>query len=483
MAKTQKKKKDPGQSRDFMLDNALVKSLPDEYVKNPLSFSQICGDFSLSQTNLMIAMVSQMQDRINELLKAPTDQMLLFSQEEMLNDDLEVQIPLNQLGVIPQRYGELDAALEALHSMKITYEERDENGIVYKVRNNVVGKSKIPVEEVTSDGTKISYKGGHRRKGCVTISIRKDCVKDLFNLKKGYTEHLKGIVKLCKRARTPRLYIYLSSWRKQGMFVSDFNDLKEFLGVLTYNRERTKVVENKYTKFADFKRYVLDPVEEEMKNLASQNKIEFFFTYEPIYKGSRTTGNPEKIRFVLHNTQKGIDFDLNKRIERLHSALIKNFGLHQTEWEKFSFALDAESEKKISSQLFKYSEAIQKNNVAVPHSYVTSCIMSELGIEEVEEAEIVAETPEDLELVLTDADFRLWDKFVDVAPTMIDDSFAQIYVTPCKLHKNTKEECVILVPTNFVKEMWIKQGPKVGAALKSVFGEKKFNLMVDPDYV
>lgn len=480
MAK-QRKQKDPSQSRDFMLDNALVKSLPDEYVKNPLSFSQICGDFSLSQTNLMIAMVAQMQDRINDLLKAPTDQMLLFSQEEMLNDDLEVVIPLNQLGVIPQRYGELDAALEALHSMKITYEERDENGIVYKVRNNVVGKSKIPVEEVTQDGTRVSYKGGHRRKGCVTISIRKDCVKDLFNLKKGYTEHLKGIVRMCKRARTPRLYIYLSSWRKQGMFVSDFNDLKEFLGVLTYNRERTKVVENKYSKYADFKRYVLDPVEEEMKNLAQQNRIEFFFTYEPIYKGSRTTGNPEKIRFVLHTTQKGIDFDLNKRIERLHSALIKNFGLHQLEWEKFSFALDAESEKKISSQLFKYSEAIQKNNIAQAHSYVTSCIMKELNIEDAVEVELKAESPQDLDLILTDKDYALWDKFVELSPS-IDVSFAQIFVTPCHLHMNTKDNLVIMVPTSFVREKWIEQQDKTTELLWQLFGKKNISILVDPYY-
>lgn len=477
-----KKKKEVEQSRDFMLDNSLVKSLPDEYVKNPLSFSQICGDFSLSQSNIMIAMVGQLQERINAVLQAPDDQMLLFKPEEMISGDLVVDIPLNQLGVQPQRYSELDAALEALHSMKITYEERDENGIVYKVRNNIIGKSRIPVDEVNSEGARVGYKRGQRRKGSVTISIRRDCVKDLFNLRKGYTEHLKGIVKLCKRSRTPRLYIYLSSWRQKGNFISEFNDLKEFLGVLTYNRDRTKVIDNKYAKFADFKRYVMDPVEQEMRQLANQNKIEFYFTYEPLYKTGRTTGNPERILFTLHSTQKGIDFDLNRRIERLHGTLIASYNLQPEEWDSFAFALDAESEERISSQLYRLSEAIQKNNVAVPHAYVTAYILKELGIEQEVSGQQEDVAPEPALDPLSPDDLTRWNIFCQRAPIEIDESFANIFVTPCHLHAVTPECVTILVPTEFVKEKWLEQADAIARLLHDIFGPRGVNFLVDPNF-
>ena len=47
--------------------NELIQQLPDlEYIKNPLVYSQIRGDFSLIQTNVLVAIAATMQTRINE---------------------------------------------------------------------------------------------------------------------------------------------------------------------------------------------------------------------------------------------------------------------------------------------------------------------------------------------------------------------------------------------------------------------------------
>lgn len=468
-------------ARDLSLDNALIQALPeDEYVKNPLSFSQIRGDFSLSQTNLMIGMVAQMQDKIEGSLSLHNGQMMLFQPEDMNNGMLQIEIPLNQLGIIPQRYGDLEAAVDGLMDMKMTYKSVDERGIEYDTQRNIFYEVSVPTETKTADGSNVNFKGGARRKGVVKIKIYEECVKDIFNMKKGYIEHLKGIARLCRCSRTPRLYIYLSAWRKKGHYNANFNDLKEFLGVLAYNKERTKIIKNQYEKFSVFTRDVLNPVQEEMKKLAQNNLIEFYFEYEPIYKTvGKKRGNPDMLAFTLIATQKGIDFDANKRIEKLHSTLISTFHLQPEEWEKFAYALDDAAVQQVSKEIFKILEAIEKNNVTNTHAYATAYIMKMLGIAESQE---VDQQKEEAKPVITQKDLELWDKFVDILPCETDEVFCNVFMSPCSLHENRAEYITIMVPTSFVAEQLMKQQDGILRAIRRSFGAKSFKTIIDPEY-
>ena len=71
---------------DFNPKNELVRELKDsEFVKNPLVYSQIRGDFTPMQTNVMVELVNTLQEKINEYLqqRKRTDvaSPWLFSQE------------------------------------------------------------------------------------------------------------------------------------------------------------------------------------------------------------------------------------------------------------------------------------------------------------------------------------------------------------------------------------------------------------------
>lgn len=468
-------------SRDLSLDNALIQSLPeDEYVKNPLSFSQIRGDFSLSQTNLMIGMIAQMQDKIEDSLAVKSGQMLLFSPEDMTNGMLNIEIPLNQLGIIPQRYGDLEAAVDGLMDMKMTYKSVDENGIEYDTQRNIFYEVSVPTDTKKADGSTVQFKGGNRRKGIVKIKIYEECVKDIFNMKKGYIEHLKGIASLCRCSRTPRLYIYLSAWRKKGRYKADFNNLKEFLGVLVYNKERTKIIKNQYTAFSVFTRDVLNPVQEEMKRLAQDNLIEFYFEYEPVYTGLKKRGNPDFIAFTLIATQKGIDFDANKRIEKLHSTLISTFHLQPEEWEQFAFALNDATVIQVNREIFKIVEQVEKNNVTNPHAYATAYIKKLLGVAEIVEDE--KEPEPEAKPVVTQTDLQMWDKFCEIVSEYTGEDFYEIYVTPSKLYQNREDRVVFMVPTSFVAEKWMEHQEGLLKAIANSFGKKPFQIVVDPEY-
>ena len=95
-AKKNKKKKKDVQIAD---NNLLVQDLKrDDWVKNPVAYAQIRGDFTLMESNLMVNLVGALQDRINGYLKRKqmgveqTDS--LFTEEELNKGEIKIEIPL-----------------------------------------------------------------------------------------------------------------------------------------------------------------------------------------------------------------------------------------------------------------------------------------------------------------------------------------------------------------------------------------------------
>ena len=116
------KPKSPSQGRKksplISKTNEVVQSFSEngapEFVKNPVLYTQVRGNFSLVQTSLMIAVVSQLQDRINERIGTGNLQGSLFRPEDFTGNLLQFEIPLKDLGISPKKYGELESAKERL---------------------------------------------------------------------------------------------------------------------------------------------------------------------------------------------------------------------------------------------------------------------------------------------------------------------------------------------------------------------------------
>ena len=209
-----------------------------DFILNPVSYTQIRGNFSLVQTNLMIAIIAQLQDRIREQLSMG-EGTFLFKPEDLSGNLLHFEIPLKELGISPKKYGELEAACEALLHVDMSYKRYDEyERQWYDVKQNIFHRIEFPTAELNAEGERVAYKSGQRRKGFIKIDMVDESAREILNLRKGYTRHLKGITQLCRSPRTPRLYIYLSAWRKIGSCTVNYIDLKEFFGVLTFSKDR-----------------------------------------------------------------------------------------------------------------------------------------------------------------------------------------------------------------------------------------------------
>ena len=471
--KAMAKKKGPSMvSKSNELVQSFTANKNADFILNPISYTHIRGNFSLAQTNLMIAIIAQLQDRIKEQLMIG-EGTSLFKPEDYQGNLLNFEIPLKELGVSPKKYGELEAACEALLHVDMSYKRYDEKEKVeYNVKQNIFHKIEFPTSEFNSEGEKIAYKSGQRRKGVIKLQIVDESAREILNLRKGYTRHLRGIAALCRSPRTPRLYIYLSAWRKVGGCKVNYIDLKEFFGVLRFSNDHRRIIENKYIKYGAFHRDVLDPVEREMKKLAEEGKVEFYFEYSPVYPVGVTRGDPESISFRIIEGKLGKAQNYENFRSRLHSKLITRYSLQPSEWAKLEpliwdgIELDDEL-KHIDKQI----EEKQPDNV---HAYATAILYewlqqhkrpNEPEFDYAEEVKTPLERP-----IVAEIYRKRWNWWMDRCKERLGDDFFTRYMACSDLWAVRENYVFCAVPNQFVRDQWEARIAEVSSYFFTAFG-------------
>ncbi len=479
------KKKSPLVSKNNEVVQSFSENGAPEFVKNPVLYTQVRGNFSLVQTSLMIAVVSQLQDRINERIGSGNLQGSLFRPEDFTGNLLQFEIPLKDLGISPKKYGELEAAKEGLLHMDMTYRRYDEKEKrEYLDTVNIFHKISIPVVDEKADGTKIAYKGGSRRAGFMKIEMVDECARDILNLRLGYSEHLKDIAQLCRSPRTPRLYMYLSAFRKYGGCTMNYVDLKEFFGLLKFTQDHKKIVSNQYKYFAAFHRDVLDPAQKEMKKLSDENKVEFYFEYEPIYPRGVRRGDPESIKFTIIEGQFGKIHKQLKKDGRVHSDLISRYKLQPDEWEKLEPLLQGID---ISDELERIDTLLEEKKPKVVHAYVTKVLYNyllEKQVDHVDEVTPFDEIPQrPLRPKISDVQRRCYNRWMELCKERLGEQFFSTFMDPqyCDIWMvDIHHKCVyVAVPTSFVQEKWEENAGLISSYFFTVFGkDATYNFVV-----
>ncbi len=450
-----------------------------DFILNPVTYTQIRGNFTLVQTNLMIAIIAQLQDRIREQLSMG-EGMFLFKPEDLSGNLLNFEIPLRELGISPKKYGELEAACEALMHVDMSYKRYDEyERVEYNVRQNIFHKIEFPTAELNAEGERVAYKSGQRRKGVIKIQMVDESAREILNLRKGYTRHLKGITSLCRSPRTPRLYIYLSAWRKIGTCTVNYIDLKEFFGVLTFSKDRKRITENRYVKYGAFHRDVLDPVLKEMRKLSDEGKVEFCFEYEPIYPHGVSRGDPDGIRFTLIEGKMGQAQQHESYLGKMRATLITRYHLQPMEWSKLEDLIyDGLDLKPELARIDKLVEEKQPDNV---HAYVTEVLYRWLLEQqkpkqpEFAEAVEVKETEEPERPFVQPVYLQKWDLWMEKARERLGEEFYNQYMTCASLWAVREKEKTVFVsvPNKFVSEQWEEHLSEIISYFFSAFGADK----------
>ena len=447
-----------------------------DFILNPVSYTQIRGNFSLVQTNLMIAIIAQLQDRIREQLSLG-ESSFLFKPEDLSGNLLNFEIPLKELGISPKKYGELEQACEALLHVDMSYKRYDEyERVEYNVKQNIFHKIEFPTAELNAAGEKVAYKGGQRRKGVIKIQMVDESAREILNLRKGYTRHLKGITQLCRSPRTPRLYIYLSAWRRIGSCTVNYIDLKEFFGVLTFSKDRKRITENRYVKYGAFHRDVLDPVLREMRKLSDEGKVEFCFTYEPVYPHGVSRGDPDSIRFTIIEGKMGQAQQHETFLGKTRAKLITKYALQPSEWARLEDLIyDGLDLKEELARIDKLVEDKQPDSV---HAYVTEVLYRWLlehqkpQKPEFVEAEEVKDEEQDRPFVQP-VYLEKWNMWMEKAKERLGEQFFEQYMTCANLWAVRDKVVFVEVPNKFVSEQWEEHLSEIISYFYSAFGADK----------
>lgn len=267
--------------------------IPQEWLYNPVVYSQISGDFTLMQQRILGGVLSEMQDRIlYSINEKERDKQFpsLFSDEEM-QSVISLDIDPKTMGITPDHYGDLDDALKGLATATMAFPKYIKGQINYVIAP-LFGRIEMP-------------KGDIRRTGKLRIKMLRENVEDFFSLGHGYTVHLARIAQICKKKRTPRIYIFLSSFRDVGHKEVEYDVLCKFLGIdqETFEADNkakgVEVKENPFRKYNKVRSQILEPSKQEMDAFVQSGDIDFSFDYEPLYKNGKMRGNPTHIMFTI----------------------------------------------------------------------------------------------------------------------------------------------------------------------------------------
>lgn len=291
-------------------NNSIIAELRnDRWIYNPVVYSQISGDFTLLQQRILVGIVERLQQRIVNSIderKRTNTFADIFNDEELDGgkDTIEINIPTEDLGILPSHYAQLQQAASSLGNIRMKYPLFDIKGRVKSLKDVALFPLiEMPVHQRQVDGEDVAGK----RKGVLRIVMLKENIRDVFTMQHGYIRHISQIVTLAQKKRTPRLYIYLSRYKDIGHKQVPYTDLLEYLGLTDeyYFHNNDGAVVNPFAEWNRVKSQVIVPVQKEMKELANKGDIDICFDFSPVYPHGKKRGAPAFILFTIHKSVLG----------------------------------------------------------------------------------------------------------------------------------------------------------------------------------
>lgn len=242
----------------------------------PITITVSKFDYDTTQTKFLVAIVEGLQESIKQSVTKEVTQLPLFS--DGLNDnELQMNIPLKNLGVDPRRYTEIKDSLKKLATTPFEMAVKDENGKNY---TRYSGLCEVYIPE-----------GKYIRE--VMVKIKKDVAMKLVDAKEnGYQKYLKQVMMKTKNKYTQRLYLLITSWKVKGEFSIKVSSLRSILQL-----------EDKYSRWSSFNGNVIRPAAKELKENYDAGLCECYFEAEYVYKNGKEWGEPDLIHFIIHVSQ------------------------------------------------------------------------------------------------------------------------------------------------------------------------------------
>ena len=321
------------------------------WINTPVNYTSYAKSYSLIQQDVMLLVSGRLQDHFAKFL----NEHRYLSKERpnggITKEDLlkmgPIQLSLAELGIGSSHYDESVKVINQMKKIEFHLPRFDPDTGLRKGEDYmpIFSKIFIPKSFTSREGEDLNYSGDSevkidedgqlvrkfRRDGYIEVTINIEAAKAVFDMADGYFNHLERIAYFCNSAYTSRLYLLLMKYASKGQMnpVIDYKELKEALGMFKVDVDKgdddtqptVVATKEKYQKFSQFRKQVLDVARGDMDRLSEENKIEIMLScidpdkkgYEPIYRGTTKRGNPDKIKFHIKRTPLGM-----AREQKLH---------------------------------------------------------------------------------------------------------------------------------------------------------------------
>lgn len=287
--------------RKSSVQKAMLSNLPlneIEWMIQPIGITMLQGDLSTTQVNLLVKLMKRFQDSFKEQMrtKATEVQPTLFGDDGAL---APVRIHFKELGISPTEYADLHIAAKSLIGQHIQHTTINEKGV--KVQSYMPLFTRIDVPDEAGK----NFKSGKRRLGYVEMKINPEVSKEALLMHGRYTKFLEAVTDNCRCKYSGRMYLFISSYRKEGIWKVDYVEFRKLLGFTIRDERTDSLTEVAYPNFSDVEKRVLQPSYKELLQMSEENLIDCYFEYEPVMPAGKKRGWPDKLIFHIKRTELG----------------------------------------------------------------------------------------------------------------------------------------------------------------------------------
>lgn len=337
-----KKDSGKGKKRDVKrnIPTELIPLENETWLLQPIAVTMMRHDYSLIQIRILVSIVEHMQKKLNDIVNKKILEPNIFTPAELDDDGrIEVKAYFKTLGVDPNHYPQLRESLKLLASVPVEVPYKTHDGRSYLKVTNLCDVY-FPIEGETSY-EKFAY-----------LKIDRQVAERLVNVDLGYHMLGKQIVFACRNRYSQRVYMFIESWLKKGGTVISTLEFRKMLRL-----------ENRYSKFSDFCRRVLEPAKEELHTLAENGFCDCYFDYDKRYDHGQRGGEPDQLIFRIFrpkNQAEHLEVS-DKQREVFAGMLTRNFGFDNHSALSMSMRITPDNYQDAVNKLVDLNSRLQHN--------------------------------------------------------------------------------------------------------------------------
>ena len=236
----------------------------------------------------------------------------LYREED---DAMTFNIHMKELGVEPQNYQRAFNAVCNIGDIDVWVPVSNPEGNKEELERAKLFSIIVKKEDVIVDENNqvIGYKY-EKHNPQVKLKLRRNVAETLFQ---GQIHTFLEETAMNISEKFPkRLYMYFANYKNIGELTIDYWRFRQQIGFEDQNTEKIQ-----YPKFYDFRKRVLDPSVKKLREMAEMGQAEYWFEYEAIYKGTGRAKSPDLLKFTIHLSQIGEDYEKQKGSFRVRKEI------------------------------------------------------------------------------------------------------------------------------------------------------------------